>query len=83
MGPEEAAYAVKHLLDVKYVIPSHTFPTKDTSPEPEVLNQLLTAFPIVENMMDKDQMLKNLLKDYADTKVVTISYGEEVELRKS
>ncbi|MDQ0163865.1 hypothetical protein [Aeribacillus alveayuensis] len=44
---------------------------------------MLTAFPIVENMMDKDQMLKNLLKDYADTKVVTISYGEEVELRKS
>jgi len=82
MGPEEAAYAVKHLLDVKYVIPSHTFPTKDTSPEPEVLNQLLTAFPIVENMMDKDQMLEDL-QDYADTKVVTISYGEEVELRKS
>ncbi|ANX10671.1 hypothetical protein ABE41_001415 [Fictibacillus arsenicus] len=28
MGPKEAAYAVKNLLNVQYVIPSHTFPTK-------------------------------------------------------
>ena len=48
MGPKEAAYAVKHLLKVRYVIPSHTFPAAKTATSPEALNQLLKVFPVVE-----------------------------------
>jgi L-ascorbate metabolism protein UlaG (beta-lactamase superfamily) len=77
MGPKEAAYAVKHLLTVKYVIPSHTFPSQDTAASPEALTQLLQAFPVVENMIDKDNELKELLKNYKQTKVVPLAYGEE------
>lgn len=77
MGPKEAAYAIKHLLKVKYVIPSHTFPTKKTAVSPESLEQLLKAFPVVEYMMDKDNELKELLKDYPQTEVITMGYGEE------
>lgn len=32
--------------------------------------------------MDKDKMLEDLLKDDADTKIVTILYGREVELKR-
>jgi L-ascorbate metabolism protein UlaG (beta-lactamase superfamily) len=77
MGPKEAAYAVKNLLNVKYVIPSHTFPTNETAASPETLNQLLQAFPVVEFMIDKDKDLAELLKDYKKTEVVTLGYGEE------
>ncbi|GEL76373.1 metal-dependent hydrolase [Tenuibacillus multivorans] len=79
MGPREASYAVKHLLDVQYVIPSHTFPTRQTAPSPDSLNQLLKEFPVVENMIDKDQELEEFLKDYEETKVVIMGYGEEKE----
>ena len=79
MGPREAAYVVQNFLNVKYVIPSHTFPTKDTAPAPEALNNLLAAFPIIETMMDKDRDLEELLKDYSKTKVVVLGYGEEIE----
>jgi len=82
MGPKEAAYAVKHLLEVNYVIPSHTFPSKKSTTSPEILDQLLNAFPVIENMIDKDKDLKELLKDYKQTEVVTIGYGEEKEFRK-
>jgi L-ascorbate metabolism protein UlaG (beta-lactamase superfamily) len=82
MGPKEAAYAVKNLLNVKYVIPSHTFPTLETAPTPEALTQLLQAFPIVEYMIDKDKDLKELLKNYPQTAVVTLGYGEEREFCK-
>lgn len=82
MGPKEAAYAVKNLLNVEYVIPSHTFPTTETAPAPEALNQLLQAFPIVEFMIDKDKDLKELLKDYPKTEVITLGYGEEKEFVK-
>ncbi|MGJ7921898.1 metal-dependent hydrolase [Neobacillus sp. LXY-4] len=78
MGPKEAAYAVKHLLNVKYVIPSHTFPNKQTALSTETLAQLLQAFPVVEFMIDKDKELQELLKDYKQTTVVTLGYGEEV-----
>ncbi|WP_404450628.1 metal-dependent hydrolase [Virgibacillus necropolis] len=77
MRPKEAAYAVKHLLNVKIVIPSHTFPTKETAASPESLTQLLQAFPVVEYMIDKDNDLKELLKDYQETSVITLAYGEE------
>lgn len=77
MGPKEAAYAVKHLLNVKYVIPSHTFPTNATATSPATLAQLLKAFPVVEFMMDKDKELKDLLKDYSQTEVIPLDYGEE------
>ncbi|MFL6518193.1 MAG: MBL fold metallo-hydrolase, partial [Bacillus sp. (in: firmicutes)] len=83
MGPKEAAYAVKKLLNVKYVIPSHTFPTKETAASPESLSQLLQAFPIVDFMVDKDNELKELLKDYHKTAVITLSYGEEGDFDKS
>ncbi|WP_316572277.1 metal-dependent hydrolase [Neobacillus sp. YIM B06451] len=82
MGPKEAAYAVKHLLNVQYVIPSHTFPSKKSAPSPETLDQLLNAFPVVENMIDRDKDLKELLNDYQQTEVVTMGYGEEREFKK-
>jgi L-ascorbate metabolism protein UlaG (beta-lactamase superfamily) len=81
MGPKEAAYAVKNLLDVKYVIPSHTFPTNETAASPESLTQLLQAFPVVEFMIDKDNELKELLKDYKKTNVIPLAYGEEREFQ--
>ncbi|EQB94162.1 hypothetical protein GA8_18700 [Geobacillus sp. A8] len=79
MGPEEAAFAVKNLLDVKYVIPSHTFPTQETNVNHEAFEQLLKAAPIVERIMDKDRQLAELLKDYSRTKVIILGYGEEFE----
>jgi L-ascorbate metabolism protein UlaG (beta-lactamase superfamily) len=79
MGPEEAAFAVKNLLDVKYVIPSHTFPTQKTTVNSEALDQLLKTAPIVEYMMDKDNQLKELLKDSSKTEVIILCYGEEFE----
>lgn len=79
MGPKEAAYAVRHLLNVDTVIPSHTFPTEETAPQPETLKGLLGAFPIVSFMMDKDQELKTLLKD-DKTNVVVLGYGEEIDI---
>jgi L-ascorbate metabolism protein UlaG (beta-lactamase superfamily) len=82
MGPKEAAFAVKHLLKVKYVIPSHTFPSNETAPSPESLTQLLQAFPVVGYMIDKDHELRELLKDYSKTDVVTLGYGEEREFHK-
>ncbi|MEH7438738.1 metal-dependent hydrolase [Neobacillus drentensis] len=77
MGPKEAAYAVKHLLNVKYVIPSHTFPTMETAASPDSLTRLLQAFPVVDFMVDKDNELKELLKEYKKTDVIPLSYGEE------
>jgi L-ascorbate metabolism protein UlaG (beta-lactamase superfamily) len=82
MGPKEAAYAVRNLLNVKYVIPSHTFPTLETAAAPDSLTQLLQAFPIVELMMDRDHDLKELLKNYPQTSVITLGYGEEIEIKK-
>ncbi|HEY4550553.1 MAG TPA: metal-dependent hydrolase [Bacillus sp. (in: firmicutes)] len=82
MGPKEAAYAVQHLLNVEYVIPSHTFPSKETASSPESLTQLLQAFPVVEYMIDKDNELKELLKDYKKTEVIPLGYGEEKEFYK-
>ncbi|ARU62608.1 metal-dependent hydrolase [Tumebacillus avium] len=80
MGPREAAYCVKHLLDVKYVIPSHTFPTAETSPRPEVLAGTLQMFPVVANMYHhKDQEFRELLADFDKTEVVVLGYGEETE----
>lgn len=81
MGPREAAYTVKNLLNVEYVIPSHTFPTKETAPAPEALENLMAAFPIIETMMDKDHDLEELLKNYPKTKVVVLGYGEEHEFK--
>lgn len=83
MGPKDAAYAVKNLLNVRYVIPSHTFPTNETAASPEALTQLLKAFPVVDFMVDKDKELKELLKDYPKTAVITLSYGEETEFDKN
>lgn len=82
MGPKEAAYAVKHLLNVKYVIPSHTFPTNETAPSPESLTKILQAFPVVGYMMDKDHELEELLKDYKKTTVITLAYGQEKNFEK-
>ncbi|MED3563995.1 metal-dependent hydrolase [Bacillus xiapuensis] len=82
MGPREAAYAVKHLLDVHYCIPSHTFPTKETAAAPDSLTQLLNAFPVVDFMVDKDKELEKLLKDYQKTAVISLGYGEEKTFEK-
>jgi L-ascorbate metabolism protein UlaG (beta-lactamase superfamily) len=82
MGPNEAAYAVNHLLNVQYVIPSHTFPTNKTAASSESLSQLVNAFPVVEYMMGKDHELKDLLKDNPKTEVITLGYGEERSFEK-
>lgn len=79
MGPREAAYAIKNLLDVKYVIPSHTFPSKETTPRPEVLEGLLQGFPVVSTMIARDGELKDLLEGYEKTEVVILGYGEQKE----
>lgn len=79
MGPREAAYAIQNLLDVDYVIPSHTFPSKQTAASVETLDQLVGAFPIVEYMIDRDHELEALLADYDRTQVVILGYGEEHE----
>ncbi|MFS0576576.1 metal-dependent hydrolase [Sporosarcina sp. 179-K 3D1 HS] len=79
MGQREAAYAIKNLLNVDFVIPSHTFPSKETAASVETLDQLVGAFPIVEFMIDRDQELEELLKDYDRTQVVVLGYGEEHE----
>lgn len=79
MEPDEAAFVVKNLLDVKYVIPNHQFPNHQTTPRQEVLDGMLENFPVIETMMDKDNELKELLKDYKETEVVILDYGEERE----
>ncbi len=78
MGPKEAAYAVKNLLNVEFVIPSHTFPSKETACSPEILDALLGAFPVVEMMIDRDNELKRAVEGESSTKVVVMGYGEEV-----
>ncbi|KAB7707110.1 metal-dependent hydrolase [Bacillus aerolatus] len=77
MGPKEAAYAVKHLLDVDYVIPSHTFPTRETASNPETLDALLVSFPVVGEMIGKDEELKKELEGQSKTKVIILGYGDE------
>ncbi|WP_243297860.1 metal-dependent hydrolase [Bacillus litorisediminis] len=77
MNPKEAAYVVKNLLDVDVVIPSHTFPSEKTASSKETLQSLLTSFPVVEYMIDRDNELQKLLKDYERTRVDILRYGEE------
>ncbi|MCP1145023.1 metal-dependent hydrolase [Lysinibacillus endophyticus] len=77
MGPREAAYAVEKLLDVDYVIPSHTFPSEQSAISKDILNGLLQAFPVVGNMIEKDKELKDYLSNQTKTKVVVLGYGEE------
>lgn len=77
MEPEEAAFVVKNLLDVNVVIPNHQFPNQQTTPRKEVLSSMLENFPVIETMMDKDNELEELLKDYQETEVVILDYGEE------
>ena len=79
MGPKEAAYTVKNLLDVDYVIPSHTFPTKETAASSKNFDLLLEGFPIVAHMMDRDQELATLLEDYDKTEVIVLGFGHEHE----
>ncbi|WP_340084657.1 metal-dependent hydrolase [Siminovitchia sp. FSL H7-0308] len=79
MGPEEAAYVVKHLLDVEYVIPNHQFPNSNTTPRPEVLEGMVQQFPVIETMMNKDEKLLHLLEDDDKTEVIILNYGEEKE----
>lgn len=82
MGPKEATYAVKHLLDVQFVIPSHTFPSEETAQSADNLTALIKAFPVVEYMIDRDNELEALLKGYQQTKVITLGYGEEMSFSK-
>ena len=79
MGPKEAAYTVKKLLDVDYVIPSHTFPTKKTAASSKNYDLLLEGFPIVTQMMDRDKELAKLLVDYDRTEVIVLGFGDEHE----
>lgn len=79
MGPREAAYAVRNFLDVDFVIPSHTFPSKETATSTETYEQLLGAFPVVKFMVDRDREFEELLKDYDRTEVIVLGYGEQHE----
>lgn len=83
MGPEEAVYVVKNLLDVEYVIPNHHFPNETNAPQPEVLQQMLEQFPVIQSMIDADKTFIKLLDNYEKTTAVQISFGEEIELAKS
>ncbi len=75
MGPREAEYAVRNLLDVDVVIPVHTFPNEKEAVRGDILKQLKEAFPIVEMMVGADQELAERLKDHK-TKVVIFGFGE-------
>ncbi|WP_143560957.1 metal-dependent hydrolase [Sporosarcina sp. P1] len=81
MGPREAAYAIRNFLNVDVVIPSHTFPTADTAVSKESYEQLLQAFPVVQNMVDRDQEFEKLLRDYDRTEVVVLGYGEKYDFQ--
>ncbi|KKB35387.1 metal-dependent hydrolase [Bacillus thermotolerans] len=80
MGPKEAAYAVRNLLDVDYVIPSHTFPIKEKAVNGEVFDALLEAFPVIGAMAGRDKELEQELSGYEKTKVAVLGYGDEIEL---
>ncbi len=82
MGPEEAAFVVKNLIDVEYVLPNHQFPNKETTPRPEVLKEMVDNFPVIETMMDKDERLSELLVGSEKTTVVILEYGQEREFIK-
>ncbi|CAB3392240.1 metal-dependent hydrolase [Kyrpidia spormannii] len=77
MGPREAAYAVRNLLRVRYVIPSHTFPTEATAARKDVWQNLVQNVPAVNAMMGRDEELAELLQDDPHTRVVILGYGEE------
>ncbi|WP_456274541.1 metal-dependent hydrolase [Bacillus sp. AK031] len=79
MGPKEVAYAVEKLLDVKYAIPSHTFPSKETAASAETLEALLEAFPVVGNMIGRDTELQEQLSGQKKTEVIIMGYGEETD----
>lgn len=81
MNPKEAAYVVEHLLNVKTVIPSHTFPSKEKAASKETFDGLVAAFPVISYMVDRDKELEALLKDYPDTIVDVLGYGEEKTYR--
>ncbi|WP_066300302.1 metal-dependent hydrolase [Bacillus sp. FJAT-29937] len=83
MGPKEAAYAVQHLLDVKYVIPSHNFPTEKTATNLDSYTKLTKIFPIVGYMVDTGKELAELLKDYSKTEVIDLSFGDEREFTRN
>ncbi|TMW73415.1 metal-dependent hydrolase [Alteribacter natronophilus] len=80
MGPREAAYAVKNLLNVKTVIPCHTFPKPEEAADPARMKALISAFPVVENMTGRDEELKYLLKDESTVDVKILDYGETSEI---
>jgi len=81
MSPEDAVYALKELLDVDYMIPSHSFPSKETAASKETLDSLLQAFPVIEFMVNTDKEVKrhfeNDTKANAQTQLVILGYGDK------
>lgn len=79
MGVREAAYALIHLLDVKKVIPCHTFPRVEESADPKMMAGLVEGFPVISFMMGQDQELKAAMEG-SDVEVCVIGYGESQEI---
>jgi len=75
MGVKEAAYALTHLLNVKKVIPCHTFPNVKDAASPEMMAELVEGFPVIQYMMGQDEELKEVMKN-SDVEVTIIGYGE-------
>ncbi|WP_096435059.1 metal-dependent hydrolase [Alteribacter populi] len=80
MGPKEAAYALSHLLDVKRVVPCHTFPKVEDAADPDMMENLLENFPVVENMIGQDEELKKLMSKRKDPEVIVMDFGETKRL---
>ncbi|WP_226675969.1 metal-dependent hydrolase [Rossellomorea aquimaris] len=79
MGVKEAAYALTHLLNVKKVIPCHTFPTVKDAACPELMEGLVESFPVIQFMIGQDEELMEVMKN-SDVEVTIIGYGETKEL---
>ncbi|WP_096200630.1 metal-dependent hydrolase [Bacillus sp. FJAT-45350] len=79
MGVRESDYAVRNLLNVKKVVPLHTFPTRENSESKEVYDALKQNFPIIDAMTSQGVELKERLSDHS-TEVVLVDFNETVDL---
>lgn len=82
MGPKEVAYVTKNFLNVKTLIPNHTWPTMEEALKPDVLQNLSNLFSATMKMTNvKDFEVRDLLKDYPSTDVLIVGFGERIELK--
>jgi L-ascorbate metabolism protein UlaG (beta-lactamase superfamily) len=79
MGVREAKYALTHLLNVKKVIPCHTFPQVEEAADPEMMAGLVQGFPVIQFMMGQDQELVEVMRG-TGVKVEVIDFGKTREV---